>query len=142
VRVVRPSPHPAPAGTPTAPGTRPERPGRARDEPLLWVGLLVVTALVLGAAAATGVDHGCRSSPPPLSGPPSPGTARADYCSVLEGPLRWLVLVVAPWVAVAVTTVALRRRAPVVPVVLAALACAGAGINWLIFDGLAWAPSA
>lgn len=114
---------------------------RARDEPILWVGLLATTALLLAAAAATGVDHGCRSSPPPLSGPPSPGTARATYCAGLDGGLRWLVLVVAPWAAVAAATFALRRRAPVVPVALAALACTAAGVNWLVFDGLSWAPS-
>jgi hypothetical protein len=119
---------------------REDRPRRARDEPIPSAGLLAVTALVL-AAAASGVDHGCRSSPPPLSGPPSPGTARATYCAGLDGVLRWLVLVLVPWTAVAAATGALRRRAPVVPVALAIVVCAAAAVNWLVFDGLGWAPA-
>ncbi|MEV4423399.1 hypothetical protein AB0L40_26025 [Patulibacter sp. NPDC049589] len=85
------------------------------------------------------VDHGCRVSPPPLSGPPDPGTPRAGYCDALDGAWRWIVLVVLPTALVAATTVAFRRRLPVVPLAIAALVCGGAIANWVAFDDLDWA---
>lgn len=112
---------------------------RDRTATVLWAGLLLAVMVVLLVPAWAGVDHGCRVSPPPLSGPPDPGTPRAGYCDALDGAGRWIVLVVLPVALVAATTVAFRRRRPVVPLVIAALVCAGAIANWVVFDGLDWA---
>jgi hypothetical protein len=68
--------------------------------------------------------------PGPAGAPTAPGAAVRRPRRARDEPALWLGLL-------AVTASVLAVAA-----VLAALACTAAGINWLVFDGLSWAPSA
>ncbi|WP_320672340.1 hypothetical protein [Patulibacter defluvii] len=71
----------------------------------------VLAVAVVAVVAALLVDHVCTHAPPPLAADarPVPGSARASYCDAAD---RWLLLVAAPVLAVALASTALRRRPP------------------------------
>lgn len=114
--------------------------GPDRADGRLLSGLMVLGVVgILVLAAWAGVDHGCRVSPPPLDGPPDPGTPRAGYCDALGGAFRWIGLVVLPALVVVATTAAFHRRVPLLPRAVALLVCTLALANWLWFEHLDWA---
>lgn len=112
---------------------------RDHTDTLLWAGMLLLVVAVLLVSAWAGVDHDCKVSPPPLDGPPDPGTPRAGYCDAFSGAFRWIGLVVLPAVVVTATTVAFHRRCPVLARAVALLACSAALANWIYVDHLDWA---
>lgn len=59
-------------------------------KPWLRVAVFVGLFLAVAAACAAGVHHSCTSAPPPITGPPVPGTARAAFCGAVDqGWSRW-----------------------------------------------------
>lgn len=60
----------------------------------LWIG----ATAVIGIICALFVRHGCLHPGPPVS-TPEPSTARAGFCSALNGGTPWLLLVAVPCTA-------------------------------------------
>jgi hypothetical protein len=64
--------------------------------------------LVVGLACAGSVDRSCHHAGPPVS-VPDPGTARAGFCSAVQGHVAWPLLALVPVVLGALALVLLRR---------------------------------
>lgn len=59
-------------------------------KPWLRVTVFVGLFLAVAAVCSAGVHHSCTSAPPPIIGPPEPGTARAAFCGAVDqGWSRW-----------------------------------------------------